>query len=133
MATHAARHLGISIERPPAEVYAFASDPSNLPLWAKGLSGSIANVRGEWIAESPLGKVKVRFVAPNGLGVLDHEVVLLASGATFLVPMRVVPNGDGAEVVFTLLRAAGVTDAQLADDASAVERDLRELKRLLER
>ena len=49
------KHISVSIDRAPAEVYAFASDPRNLPLWAKGLSGSIANVGGEWVAESPLG------------------------------------------------------------------------------
>ena len=68
MATREVRHIGVSIERPPADVYGFASSPANLPLWAKGLSGSIANVGGEWLAESPLGKVKVRFAAPNALG-----------------------------------------------------------------
>lgn len=133
MATRPARHVSVSIDRPPAEVYAFASDPSRLPLWARGLSGSIARVGGEWVAESPMGKVKVRFAAPNSLGVLDHDVVLLATGDTFHNPMRVVANGDGSEVVFTLLRAPGVTDAQLEADAGAVARDLGALKRLLER
>lgn len=132
MPTREVRHIGVSIERPPADVYGFASNPANLPLWAKGLSGSIASVGGEWLADSPLGKVKVRFAAPNALGVLDHDVVL-ENGATFHNPMRVVSNGDGSEVVFTLLRPPGTSDAQFAADADAVERDLRALKALLER
>ena len=84
------------------------------------------------MAESPLGKVKIRFAAPNAFGILDHAVVL-ESGATFHNPMRVLPNGDGSEVVFTLFRLPGTSDAQLAADAGAVERDLRELQALLER
>lgn len=125
------RHIRVSVERPPADVYAFAADPRNLPRWAKGLSGSIEERGGEWVAESPLGTVTVRFAPPNPFGVLDHDVVL-ESGATFHNPMRVLPNGDGSEVVFTLFRQAGMSDAQFEADASAVERDLRELKGLLE-
>ncbi len=131
MATLEARHIGVSIDRPAADVYAFVSDPANLPRWAKGLSGSIAQVDGEWVADSPMGKVKVRFAPPNPFGVLDHDVVL-PDGVTVRNPMRVVASGAGSELSFTLFRRAGMSDAELAADAAAVERDLRELKRLLE-
>jgi uncharacterized membrane protein len=50
-----ARQIAVSIERPLDQVYAFASDPAKLPLWAAGLSGSTRNAGGEWIAESPRG------------------------------------------------------------------------------
>lgn len=126
------RHVSVSIERPPDEVYRCASDPANLPRWASGLGASIANVAGEWIAESPFGKVKIRFAPPNPFGVLDHDVALVESGGSFHNPMRVVPNGDGSEVVFTLLRQPGATQAQFETDAATVERDLRALKRILE-
>jgi hypothetical protein len=128
---HAARHLSVSIERPPADVYAFASNPANLPLWAKGLSGSIANVDGEWVGDSPMGRVKVRFVPPNPHGVLDHDVEL-ETGETVHVPLRVVPNGAGSELVFTLVRRRGVTDEEFDADANAIQRDLGALKALLE-
>lgn len=126
------RHVSISIERSPADVYAFAADPTNLPRWAKGLAGAI--VRGDpdtWIATSPMGKVKVRFAERNSFGILDHDVTL-ESGLTVHNPMRVIPNGDGSEVMFTLLRRPGVSDAELAEDADAVSRDLRALKATLE-
>jgi hypothetical protein len=125
------RHVSVSILRPPADVYAFAAEPLNLPRWASGLSGSIAGVNDEWVAESPMGRVTIRFVSPNDLGVLDHDVVL-ESGERFHNPMRVVANGDGSEVVFTLYRRPGMTDEEFAADARAVEDDLRTLKRLLE-
>jgi hypothetical protein len=128
-----ARHLGVTIGRSPAEVYEFASDPANLPLWAKGLAGgALTRDGGEWVARSPSGPVRIRFAPRNTFGVLDHDVVL-ESGATVHVPLRVVPNGDGSEVVFTLFRRPGTSDAALAADAAAVERDLATLKRLLER
>lgn len=127
-----ARHVSVSIERPPREVYRFASDPENLPRWASGLGGSIREDRGEWLADGPLGPVRLRFAEPNDLGVLDHEVVL-PTGETIHNPLRVVPNGAGSEVIFTLFRQPGVTDDKLAADAEWVEKDLRKLKQLLER
>jgi hypothetical protein len=75
--------------------------------------------------------VRVRLVARNDLGVLDHDVTL-PGGEVVHNPMRVVPNGSGSEVSFTLFRRPGVTDEALAADAATIERDLATLKRLVE-
>lgn len=130
-AAQTVQHISVSIERPPDEVYAFASNPEHLPQWATGLSGSIKKVQGEWIADSPMGKVKIRFVQANAFGVLDHEVVL-ESGVRIWNPMRVVARGNGSEVIFTLFRQPDMSDEKFADDARWVEKDLRKLKGLLE-
>lgn len=125
-------HVSVSIKRPPEAVYAFAAEVENLPKWATGLCKTIRNVNGEWIAEGgPITPVKVRFTERNVLGVLDHDVVL-PSGATIHNPIRVVPNGAGSEVMFTLLRQPGVSAKAFEKDAEAVERDLHTLKALLE-
>ena len=63
---------------------------------------------------------------------MDHDVKL-ESGVTIHNPMRVVPNGEGSECVFTLLRRPGMSDAEFARDKAAVESDLKTLKDLLER
>lgn len=127
------QHLSVSIARRPAEVYAFASEPRNLPLWAAGLVGSgIEQDGGEWVADAPFGRVRIQFAEKNPYGVLDHGV-RLESGVTIHNPMRVVPNGDGSELIFTLIRQPGVSDEQFAADRAAVEKDLRALKELLER
>lgn len=126
------RHLSVSIARPPAEVYAFASDPRNLPRWAAGLAGSGIERDGErWVANAPFGRVRIRFGEANALGVLDHDVEL-ESGVVVHNPMRVVRRGDGSEVVFTLFRRPDMSDDDFAADAAAVEKDLEALKRLLE-
>jgi Polyketide cyclase / dehydrase and lipid transport len=128
-----ARHVSVSIDRPPDAVYQFAAVPENLPRWAIGLGKSFHPRRdGSWIAEGgPVGSATVRFVERNRFGVLDHDVTL-QTGETIHNPVRVVPNGAGSEVVFTLFRRAGVSAAQFAKDAKAVEKDLKTLKRLLE-
>ena len=75
--------------------------------------------------------VKVRFVERNPFGVLDHYV-RVDSGPEVYMPMRVFPNGEGAEVLITVFRQAGVSDEKFAEDTHWVRRDLEALKTLLE-
>jgi pimeloyl-ACP methyl ester carboxylesterase len=126
------QHISVSINRPPEEVYDFASDPRNLPRWAAGLARSDVKKDGDsWVADSPMGKIKIRFAERNAFGVLDHDVTTEA-GVTIHNPMRVVPSGRGSEFSFTLIRQPGTTDQQFAEDQAAVEKDLKTLKVLLE-
>jgi hypothetical protein len=127
------KHISTYIDRRPNEVYAFAADPGNLPRWAAGLAGAEVTKEGdEWIMEAPFGRVRVRFAEQNTFGVMDHDV-MLESGVTVHNPMRVVPNGEGSEFLFTLIRQPGMSDEQFAKDQAAVEKDLHALKDLLER
>jgi hypothetical protein len=118
-------HLGVRIDRPAAEVYDYVSQPANLPTWAAGLGSSIELEEGRWIADSPLGRVEVVMAEPNPYGVLDHWV-------TFYNPMRVIADGDGCELVFTLRRQPGTSDADFDRDVAAVTADLATVQRLLE-
>jgi hypothetical protein len=77
------------------------------------------------------GRVGFAFAERNEYGVLDHEVTL-PSGEVLYNPMRVVPDGSGCEVVFTIRRPANMSDEDFARDADAVKADLASLKRLLE-
>ena len=125
------RHLTVSIDRPAAAVYAYVRDPAHLPTWAAGLAAGIRRERGEWVADSPMGRVLVRFVPVNEYGVLDHDVVL-PDGTSVTNPLRVLADGDGAEVVFTARRRPEMGDAEWAADVAAVSADLERLKRALE-
>ena len=125
------RHLTVAIDRPAAAVYAYVRDPAHLPAWAAGLAAGIRRERGEWVADSPMGSVLVRFVPVNEYGVLDHDVVL-PDGTTTTNPVRVLAAGAGSEVVFTVRRPPGMTDDEWAADTAAVAADLETLKRLLE-
>ena len=130
--TFKSQHISVSINRPADQVYEFVSNPENLPKWATGLSGSIKNVNGDWIAESPMGRVKVKFTDKNKSGILDHDVTL-PSGEKVYNPMRVFPNNDGSELTFTLYRRPDMSDQMFAEDVKAVTRDLEKLKTLLEK
>jgi hypothetical protein len=120
--TPPSRHISLWIDAAPEAVYAFASDRAELPRWAAGL------------ADPALADADVEFAPENPFGVLDH-VVRLPSGEQVYNPMRVIPAGTGepgCEVVFTLRRRPGVTDADFETDAAAVAADLRTLRGLIE-
>lgn len=124
--------IHISIGRSTTEVYAYVSDPRNLSQWAAGLSRSPLHQDGEdWIADSPMGRVRITFAPKNPFGVIDHAVTL-PDGATVINPLRVQPNGDGSEVIFTLYRRPEVSDASFKEDAARIRSDLKKLKSILE-
>ncbi|WP_238418914.1 SRPBCC family protein [Gordonia sp. 'Campus'] len=125
------RHISVVINAEPGDVYDFVADPDNLPRWAAGLAKSEVTRRGdELLVESPMGTVTVRFVPRNTLGVVDHEVVL-PTGDTVLNPLRVLAHPEGAEVIFTV-RQLAMSDDEFDRDTQMVEKDLAQLKSLLE-
>ena len=119
------------IDRPAADVYAYASDPANIPTWAPGLGTSIERVGDEWYVGTGDDRVRVSFAAPNPFGVIDHEVTL-PTGEVILIPMRVIPDGDACDVVFTLRRQPAMSDEDFERDTGLVQEDLATLKRVLE-
>jgi hypothetical protein len=120
--------VGIAVD--PKTVYAYASDPANMPLWAPGFVKTIEKQGESWIAQTSLGQVAFRFAPTNDLGVLDHDVHL--PNGPVHNPMRVIPNGEGSEVLFTLIQLPGVSDAQFQQDMDTVRADLNKLRTLLE-
>lgn len=126
------RYLSISIELEPAAVYAFTSNPENLPKWAAGLGQGVKRAGEHWEVITQQGTVGLRFTPHNEYGVLDHTVVL-SDGLEVYVPMRVMPNGAGSEVMLGLFRQPEMDDAEFARDAGLMQNDLLSLKALLER
>src|SRR5574341_1056014 len=122
-ATFESRMISIRINRPADVVYDFMSVPENFPKWASGLGKSLTKIDGEWIAETLQGPVKIRFTERNAFGVLDHYV-MPRPGLEIYIPMRVISNGAGSEVLFTLFRLLGMSEEKFTDDAEWVIRDL---------
>jgi uncharacterized protein YndB with AHSA1/START domain len=125
------RTVSVSISANPERVYEFAANPDNLPQWAPGFVNSIANREGQWVAQTTMGEVTFAFAERNSFGVLDHGVTL-PSGESFFNPMRVVANGQGSEVLFTLFRHPPMTEAEFERDAKVVLGDLEKLKTVIE-
>jgi hypothetical protein len=125
------RTISVRINRAPREVYDFVSNPEHLSQWAAGLGTGGRWEDGVWVANWEQGRLTVRFTERNELGVLDHYV-RIGDGPEIYNPMRVVANGGGSEVSFTLFRRPEMSDATYAADGAQVERDLQTLKAELE-
>lgn len=112
-------------------VYDFVREMRNLPLWASGLAAGIEHRDGAWVAESPMGPVKVVMAPDNPFGVLDHDVEL-PDGVRVHNAFRVTPCGAASLLTFVVLRMPGMSQAEFDADVAHIQKDLVVLKRLLE-
>lgn len=62
-----------------------------------------------------MGPIRITFTQYNGFGVMDHWVDL-GNGRIVYVPLRIIPNEDGSEVVLTLFRQSGMSTDKFAED-----------------
>ncbi|MCX9083243.1 MAG: SRPBCC domain-containing protein [Candidatus Methanoperedens sp.] len=113
------------------EMYSAGVYKKILPLELLEFTQSMADKDGKSIDPAQMGRIEVKFADKNKFGVLDHDVTL-PSGAKFYNPMRVFPNNDGSEIIFTLYQQPDVTDQLFSEDAEAVTGGLKKLKTLLE-
>ena len=123
--------MNIFISSPVEKVYRYVSDIAHLPEWGKTFCRSARKMGAGWVIETPQGPVKIRMAEKNNLGVLDHTITT-ASGRDVLVPVRVVPNGRGSEVIFTVFQQPGMPDKNHARDILLVKKDLGKLKKIME-
>ncbi|ANP51516.1 hypothetical protein J2Z21_002649 [Streptomyces griseochromogenes] len=122
----------VSIDRPYAQVYAFLADPANWPKWA------VVNIRSieptddpdRWRMSTPLGPAELGLRPNAEFGILDHDYV--DDTASWRVPARVVPNGDGAEFMITFYRPSTLTEAVFKEQTDLVDTELAALKKVLE-
>lgn len=130
-----ARTVSVSIDATPDVVYKFVADAFNMARWAPGFCQTItadpAVERGWRITTAEGVQAHARFVAPNAHGIVDHWVVLPDVGEVY-VPLRVVANGAGSEVLLTIFRQPAMSVAQWDADCQAVSADLTRLKELLD-
>lgn len=124
--------LSVSIRRDWRGLYEAMWRPEAFPKWASGLEQSQLRQDGDrWIAQGAEGPIRIRFSPHNSYGVIDHGVDG-ENGDSVHVPLRVIQNGDGAEVLLTLFRQGDMDDARFAADAEWVRRDLETLRDLTE-
>ena len=121
--------VGVTVAADPATVYDYLIDPRNLPAWATGLAKAVYYRDGQWVVDSGNGEWIVEYVERNALGVADH-LVTQPDGSQQLNPMRVLPNGDGSEVLFTLFRAEALDDEHWQELIATITADLQTLRDL---
>ncbi|MGW7382777.1 hypothetical protein [Streptomyces sp. NPDC054794] len=122
----------VSIDRPFADVYAFLADPANWSKWA------VVNIRSIeptadpdwWQMSTPVGPARLRMHADAELGILDHDYA--DDTASWRVPARVVPNGDGAEFMMTFYQPPTFGREFFVQQVDLVDTELATLKKILE-
>ncbi len=113
------------------KVYGFISDLDNFPQWAKTFCRKIRKQDDTWYEiGTDQGPLLIRVAPRNEFGIVDYYISA-GQGAEVYVPLRVVPNGAGCEVIFTLFQRENMTDKQLASDKALVEQDLQVLKEVM--
>ncbi len=129
--TYPVKNISVSINKPVYQVYQFASNPKNLPSWVEFIKSVTRGAGDIWMAETDLGNLKIEFAPENEYGIIDHKVTL-PDNSTVNNPMRIVANGKGSELIFTLFWMPARTEEEFNQDAKLVESDLKKIKRLLE-
>ena len=131
MTVQRAEVVHVSISAPRDEVIVFLSDLDNWRTWAPWIHSVKRASEKDWVLDTEAGQMKIRFVEPNSLGVLDHEVEL-ESGRTVFNSMRVLPNGSGSELVMVIFQQPGASSEEFDRDVQAVRADLGRLKKAAE-
>ena len=130
--TYLVKTISISINQPADKVYEYTSNPENFPIWVEFIKSMTKESENLWLAETDLGNIKIQFVPKNEFGIIDH-LVTLPDSSTVNNPMRVIENGKGSELVFTLFWMPNRTDEEFKQDAKLVENDLTKIKTILEK
>lgn len=125
--------ISTKIEQPLARVYAYLAEPRNYAEWAAVDPDAFYRLEnGDWHAETRFGGIRhIRFTPPNDFGILDHAVFVPGEPLLW-TPMRVVANGDGAEVPFTFFQRPGMNEEQFLSAIEWIVTDFLALKSLLE-
>ena len=125
-------NISISIDNSKEKVYEFASNPENFPRWLAFVKSASKKSNTIWIAESDLGNIEIELSPKNEFGIIDHKVKL-PDGTQVYNPLRVIENGKGSEVIFTLYKMPDKTEEEFNADANLVKADLKVLKDILEK
>ena len=121
----------LPLRRSAAEVYRFLVRPQNYAEWAAVTGPMLHLGERDWRVSTAFGERIVRFCAPNDLFVLDHAV-FREGDAPVMLPMWLVPNGEGCELVFVFYRRPGISEEQFASAIEWINTDFLTLRSLLE-
>ena len=132
MSTLETATVSVTIDAPPETVSADIADPSSHPEWATEFFSGTAEDKGDgtWQMNVPRmgGPVLMRIEGDTTQGVIDMYLAPLGAPFGSPLPVRVVPNGDGSDVLFTLTRLPNQTDQEWTGGLESMERELENLK-----
>ena len=122
----------VSIDADPAHVYEFIADPANLPTWAVGFCRVIRRDgdTDRWIVTTGHGELPIRYVTNSVAATIDFHFGDAATGEN-VAYSRVVPNGRGAEYIFTQIQPREMPDERFEAQIRALIEELQVLRALV--
>lgn len=121
--------ISVSINAVPEKIWEFVADINNWPLFSDFASNIEKVQDGEWIFHTSQGDVRVIEKFNRELLLLD-TICIVSSGDEQFIPYRVVPNGEGSEIIMTNQQTDGVTDEEYAEQLTWMREELENIKRL---
>jgi len=132
MSTFETTTVTVTIDAPLETISADLADPSSHLSWATEFFSDSAVDKGDgtWLMNVPRmgGPASLRIDGDTTQGVID--MYLAPEGTPFgpPLPIRVIPNGDGSDVLFTLARFPGQSDQDWTEGLQSMKRELQNLK-----
>lgn len=136
MATLPTRTVAVTIDAPYQEVADFLADPARAhEVGTEFFSGPLRPATDdEWIAPVPMmgGDCRYRQEVDLEQGIID--IFLAAPGGDFgpPLPVRLLRNGNGIDVLWTLTRFPGTSDDEWQHGITSMQRELDGLKQRFE-
>jgi Polyketide cyclase / dehydrase and lipid transport len=117
----------IAIDAPPERVHRFIADAINIPRWAPAFATAIRRSDKHWVATTARGEAEIIVASNPESGTLD---ILSAADRTRGAFARVISNGPGSEVLFTLFFEPGTPEQAVTAQMTVVDEELASIKRL---
>lgn len=131
VATNRSDTRAVTIEAAPSSVFEFVATPQNLPLWAVGFCRSIRrDTEDRWVVTTASGEVPMEYELNEAAGTVDFRFCPVP-GLEAMAYSRVVPNGDGAEYIFTQFQFAGMPNNIFEAQVRALAEELHVLRGLI--
>lgn len=132
MTTLVTETVRVTIDAPFEQVASDLADPRAHPEWATEFFTSQVKVisENEVAVTVPRmgGEVHMNVDADVAAGRIDLYLAPSGAGYGPPLPVRVIPNGDGVDVLFTLARFPGQTDGEWKHGLDSMAQELQNLK-----
>ncbi len=123
--------LSVAIPRNWVDLYETIWQPAYFPKWLSALNqGELQPDGDRWQGNGAGGPVKVRFSEHNPWCIMDFYINGGYSKEIF-VPMRIVANESGSQLLLTLFRQPLQSDDKFAAELDVARGDLEKLRALL--
>ena len=121
----------VDIQATPEKVFTFLANPLNWPQYAVVNLRSVSPGSDGWFnAVTKFGEGRIKVNGAKEFGILDHT--WQDPQATWDAYCRVVSNGDGATVMFTLFQPPVMNDQQFDQAMQEMDIEMTKLKEILD-